>query len=317
MRSKRDDARYRAAEAELWASEGLEPQEHWVTVPESGIRVRAMVSGEGPSVLFIHGTPTAGGVYVPLVAVVPGYRSIVLDRPGCALSEPLDTSTLTPTGASGQIAAAMAAVADQLGDGPVHVVGNSAGGMAAIALAQHRPDLVRSLTLEGVPAVQGMTLPRAMRVATFKPVAAIVARWPVTERDFERSFKTMGHTELLARGGLSPEQQAWRVALARYTDTYTHDLAALGLGADWRGLRPGWAPGPETLRDLPMPSLWIVGDQDPFATPDAVREWAQEAPQSTVVVRDREGHQPWLDNPEGHSALLRDFWARADRAATA
>ncbi|WP_062072513.1 alpha/beta fold hydrolase [Demequina sediminicola] len=316
MRTRLDEARYREAERALWAACGLEPHERWVTVPGLSIRVRAMEVGSGSAVMFLHGTPTAGGAFAPLVAALNGVRSIVVDRPGCALSEPLDTSALTPTGASEAIAATMGAIADDLGDGPVHVVGNSAGGMAAIAFTAHRPDAVRSLTLEGVPAVQGMTLPLTMRAATLKPVAAVVSRWPVSERDFVRSMRQMGHGDLLDRGGLTHEQLAWRVALARHTDTYRHDLAALSLGAGLKGLKPGWAPSLETVAALKPPSLWVVGDRDPFATADAVRTWAARAPGSRFVERPGEGHQPWIDDPIAHASLLQEFWGVDEHGAS-
>src|SRR5690554_2314139 len=90
MSSDHSEQRYRDAEVAMWAHHGMSPTERWTDVDSLGIRVHAKESGEGPAVVFIHGTPTAGGVFVPLVGQLSGVRAIVLDRPGCGLSSPLD-----------------------------------------------------------------------------------------------------------------------------------------------------------------------------------------------------------------------------------
>ncbi|WP_062079357.1 alpha/beta fold hydrolase [Demequina globuliformis] len=317
MRTRLDEARYREAERALWAAYGLEPREHWVTVPSLGIRVRVLECGAGvpgTAALFVHGTPTAGGVFASLVAALQaggGRRCLVLDRPGCALSDPLPVGSLGAD-AGEAIAAVLGAVAGELGDGPVHVVGNSAGGMAAIQFAARRPAQVASVVLDGVPAVAGMTLPAPMRLATLRPVAGVVSRWRVSERDFVRSLRGMGHGALIDRGGLTREQLDWRVALANHTDTYAHEFALLRAFASVRGLRPGWAPDASVLARVEAPSLWIVGERDPFGRADAVARWAAHVSRSRVEVRPGEGHQPWLDAPADHADLFHSFWKNRD-----
>jgi len=150
------ETRYRAAEAAMWAHHGaLEPLERWVDVPSTGTRVRVLEHGEGRPVLFVHGGPNAGSTWAPLVGRIPGVRALVLDRPGCGLSDPLPrlaaARDLWPA-----MVATQAAVIERLAPGPVDVVGSSFGGGCALWLGRSRPDLVRRLVLEGVPAVEGM-----------------------------------------------------------------------------------------------------------------------------------------------------------------
>ncbi|WP_159448719.1 alpha/beta fold hydrolase [Demequina sp. NBRC 110053] len=314
MTSKRDDARYRAAEESLWSHFGLQPEEIWVDVPPIGGRVRALWVGDADvrPVILVHGTPTAGGVWAPLVAHLKGVRAVVVDRPGCALSDPLDLAQLTPESLRDANAAWMTAVASAVSDGPVDVVGNSAGGMAAIMFAARHPELVRSLVLDGVPAVSGMRLPAGLRVATVPWAARAIASRTVTAKDLRRSFRAMGHRALIDADGLSEPEIAWRAALSAFTDTLANDLALLGLAADWRGPRRAWVPGPAEVGSLDVPSLWAVGEHDPFARPEAVRRWSHRAPGSQFRMLEGSGHQPWLDGPEQHARMLEAWWERIE-----
>ncbi|MFV0632791.1 alpha/beta fold hydrolase [Demequina sp.] len=311
--SRRDDARYRAAETALWEQFGLVPTELWVEVADLGLKVRALVVGpdEGRPVVFVHGTPTAGGVWAPLVARLRGVRAVVVDRPGCALSEPMDLTRLTPQSLRDVNAAWLGELVSALDAPAVDVVGNSAGGMAAIMFAASRPNLVRSLVLDGVPAVSGMRLPPAMRAATMPWVARAVSRHTVTAADLRRSFRSMGHGRLFDSGGLSAPEIQWRTALSTCTDTFVHELALLAVAANWRGPRRAWVPGPREVGALAMRSLWAVGDKDPFANPERVRRWARRAPHSEFTVLEGCGHQPWLDDPEGHARMLEQWWQAA------
>lgn len=82
-----DVVAYRRAEAAYWAAVGVAPQEEWLEVGSGG-RLRVQVVGEGPPVLFLHGVNTSGTVWAPLAARLPGFRCLLVDRPGCGLSDP-------------------------------------------------------------------------------------------------------------------------------------------------------------------------------------------------------------------------------------
>ena len=66
------------------------------TVTTSRMTTRALFAGpeDGIPVLFIHGGPTSGGTWAPLVPRVKGFRCLVLDRPGTGLSDPLPVPVL-------------------------------------------------------------------------------------------------------------------------------------------------------------------------------------------------------------------------------
>ncbi len=305
---ERNEERYRAAERAMWQHHGMEPTERWVEAEALDLSVRALEHGRGRPVLFVHGTPTAGGVFVPLVGQLSGVHAIVVDRPGCGLSDPLVLTDMTPERLRDLNEEWFSQLIGTVADGPVDVVASSAGGLAALVLAARRPDLVRTLALLGAPAVEGMRLPVSMRMATFSPVARAVARHHINERDLRRSFRSMGHGDPVSAGRLSQEDLEWRYALSRDTDTYAHEMKMLHLAATWRGPRPDWVASAAEIESLVAPSLWVAGENDPFATPDQMRSWASHARDATFRVMPGSGHQPWIDRPAEHARLLEQWW---------
>src|SRR3546814_12344355 len=84
--------RYRVSENAFYEAYQLDSREHIIRIKEPGtsepgINLRALVTGQGPSLLFIHGAPGAGAMWAPLVSCLPEYQCIILDRPGCGLSD--------------------------------------------------------------------------------------------------------------------------------------------------------------------------------------------------------------------------------------
>ena len=83
--------RFQRTERALWDRYGLQPTARFVHLPSPDVRLRVLESGAGRPVLFVHGT-VGPGAWASLVGAMPGFRSIVLDRPGWGLSEPVDFS---------------------------------------------------------------------------------------------------------------------------------------------------------------------------------------------------------------------------------
>ena len=92
-----DEDAYRRAEAALW-DDGRGQAAGAPGPPGRHRDDRAGAVGrEGDPVLLVHGGPNAGSTFVPLVpGLLPGRRLLLVDRPGCGLSEPhrLDAGSL-------------------------------------------------------------------------------------------------------------------------------------------------------------------------------------------------------------------------------
>ena len=77
-----NEARYREAEQRMWDSVGVAPAEHVLALERTGLTVRVQEAGNGPTLLFVHGASNSGVSWAQLVARLPEYRCVVLDRPG-------------------------------------------------------------------------------------------------------------------------------------------------------------------------------------------------------------------------------------------
>lgn len=97
---------------------------------------------DAPPLLLIHGSGASGGSWGPVVPALAGHHHVIrVDLPGCGQSPP------APSYAVPAQARQVAALLDELGQGRVAVAGHSSGGYVATALAEQRPDLVRSIAL--------------------------------------------------------------------------------------------------------------------------------------------------------------------------
>jgi len=85
-----NEERYRRAERALWESLGVHPTERSIGLERTGAAVRIQEVGEGPPVVFVHGASNGGTSWASLAARLDGFRCILVDRPGCGLSPPLD-----------------------------------------------------------------------------------------------------------------------------------------------------------------------------------------------------------------------------------
>ena len=128
-------AQYRAArnEARAEAAYPLEGQ----MLDVDGTSVHAVVIGDGPDVVLIHGSSgsTRDMTFALAPALAQNYRVIVLDRPGLGWTTRLNSDGASIT----EQAALLSAAAAQLGaDSPI-VVGQSYGGAVALAWAWTTP----------------------------------------------------------------------------------------------------------------------------------------------------------------------------------
>lgn len=111
---------------------------------------------DGPDVWYVHGLAGSSLNWTPLAgamsAMATGY---LVDLPGHGRSDP------PPRGRYSMVddADVTAALIRRHSDGPVHLVGNSLGGVVSTALAARHPDLVATLTLIS-PAVPDLRLTR-------------------------------------------------------------------------------------------------------------------------------------------------------------
>jgi len=167
-----NEPKYREAEAKLWSAHGLSPTERFVRLATTGTKVRVQEVGEGEPVLYLHGGPNTGSTWVPMVRAMPGFRHLVVDRPGTGLSEPF---AIRPSNLAEVGARFVGDVLDGLGIERAHVVASSFGGHLALRSAAHDSSRFARMVQLGCPAL----VPGDVTPAFMKAAANPLARWLV------------------------------------------------------------------------------------------------------------------------------------------
>lgn len=140
---------WRSAQRESRAEASFPPEGQIVEV--DGIAVHAVVKGEGPDVVLIHGS--SGNTRDMTFALAPilaaNYRVIVFDRPGLGYSESFNPDGETIV----EQAEILQQAAEQLGAHAPIVAGQSYGGSVSLAWAVTRPENISALVLIAPAAI--------------------------------------------------------------------------------------------------------------------------------------------------------------------
>ena len=116
-------------------------------IDAGGVRLHAVIGGEGPPLLLIHGWPESWYAWRLLMpALVPEFQVIAVDQRGIGLSDkPADGYDC------GTLANDLVALMDALGHDRFAVVGHDTGFAIAYALAADHPDRVERVALIDIP----------------------------------------------------------------------------------------------------------------------------------------------------------------------
>jgi 2-hydroxy-6-oxonona-2,4-dienedioate hydrolase len=293
---------YRREERRLWEANGLEPTEHWFELAATGTKVRVQEVGNGDPVLFVHGGPSAGSEWAPLVAHLPGVRSLLVDRPGTGLSEP---SLVTPAQLRSIGPRIVGDVLDGLGLDRAHVVGSSFGGHLALRSAAATPERFSRMIQIGCPAfVPGDAIPPFMRLMRYRLVGRLINLLPPSQRANRAIMRQMGHGKSIDAGRIPAAFDIWYLALQRHTDTMRND------GELVRGFLPAWQDSTLTedlLSQVRSPTLFVWGAEDTFGGRDVAERLVTAMPDAELEMLPDAGHLPWLDDPERAAATVQRF----------
>ncbi|MGH3079564.1 MAG: alpha/beta fold hydrolase [Gaiellaceae bacterium] len=277
-------------------------------VLQSGRRVavhRTTTNATGRTVVLCHSAPGAGGFDPdPTATRASGVRLISVDRPGYGGSSPLaagEWATVATT------ADDLAGVLDCLPVERVGVVGWSAGGRVALALAARRPDLVDRVVVlatpapdEEVPWIGGKERDELERLRCLVPEEAHARLAERLGSVIPEDPHSPDALWLLGAGRADEASLRADGVRARLGEMLRAAFVqgARGLAADIAGycLQP-WGFEPE---DVQAKTLLIYGSRDPFAGPQHGRWWYSRLPNASLEVVPGAGH-----------LLVVPMWARA------
>lgn len=249
-----------------------------------GITYEAVGSG-GEAIIFLHGIGADAGSFHHQMNAFDRYRTIAWNMPGYRGSElrqnPPDFAHLSDR---------LAALIAEIG-GPVHLVGQSIGGMVALDHALRRPQDVSSLSLVA-------TTPRfGGRDESFKTafLAARLAPLDAGQTMEEMAAKTAPH---LVGPDTSPKE------IARIEAR----LAAVP-EATWRGILHCLVTFDRyaDLSAVTCPTLVVGGALDQNAPAKTVEKMAAQIPDARCLILSNAGHMLHQERPDAFNAEMTTF----------
>lgn len=293
----------------MWEKLGVTPVERRVKL-RSGGAVRVQELGSGDPLLFIHGVSVAGTSWCTLAAALQDFRCILLDRPGCGLSDPIAGGPLTTLpDVENHADRLLAEVLDALELDRAAVASTSYGGLFAFRGAAAAPDRVDRIVeyswLMGAPTDRA---PLFMRIGALPGMKSMMSRMPVTRGVVKGMLSQTGMKRAVATGTFDDDMIQWLLALLRETDTMGNDMrSSPDVVTPIRGHNRALLLTDELLARLTMPVLFLWGDEDTNGGAAVARELAPRLPAARLEIIPEAGHAPWIDELELCARRSREF----------
>ncbi|WP_250006173.1 alpha/beta fold hydrolase [Actinoplanes sp. M2I2] len=246
---------------------------------------------QAPPLLLIHGSGAAGASWNLLMPALAGRHHVIrVDLPGHGRSPAAPSYEVTAQ------ADRVARVLDDLGLRDVAVAGHSSGGWIGTALAERRPELVRSLTLisSGTSVDALLPQPLVIRLLLSPPLGPLL--WSIRSDGLIR--------RAAAATAVRPVRIPDDMVAALRNVTYRTMRTVLRRNTEYLAERDL----PERVDALEVPVLVICGDADPRWDPASVSRYAT-VPGVRVAVLPGVGHLSILEAPDAVGRLLLDFTA--------
>lgn len=278
---------------------------------------------EGPRerALYVHGLGGASTNWTDLAAFLAvRFDGWALDLPGFGRSVPPRRARYSMKGHVRAVIDVLERVRDEPGDAagrPVHLLGNSLGGLVSVLVASRRPDLVASLTLIS-PAMPVYRVPtafsRALLLLLLPGVSSLAARkiGGITPEQSVRAMVSMCFGE---PSRVPPERLEQAVQEMR--ERSEQPWADRALVGSMRGLitsylRVGAANAWRAARSLTPPTLVIWGDRDRLVDPALAPRLASVVPGARLLVLPGVGHVAMLEAPEATARAVLGLVESAD-----
>ncbi len=304
-----NEFRFREAERRLWDSVGVTPTERRVYLERRKISVRVQEVGEGPTVLLVHGGANGGSSWASLVSRLEGFHCIMLDRPGCGVSEPISEAFSDLAGVEEYADTMIPDVLDALGLDRAHVVATSFGGYFALRGAAAHPDrfdrIVEFGWTIGAPMAK---VPFTMRIATVPGVGWIMARVPPNERAVRMILRQIGLGAALESGRFTQESIDWFLALLRDTPTLRNERKVTPrVILPVHGMNERVLLSANLLAGIHAPTQFIWGEEDPNGGAEIARQFVGLLPNADLELMPGVGHAPWMDDPDHCASTTSSF----------
>ena len=274
--------------------------------------------------LYVHGLGGASTNWTDLAALLAvRFEGWALDLPGFGRSQPPPRGRYSVRGHVLAVVDLLEHISGLPGEAagrPVHLVGNSLGGLVSLLVASRRPDLVASLTLIS-PAMPVYRVPpafsRALLLLLVPGIPSLAARrmGGIAPEASVRAMIRMCFGEPAKVPRERVEQ-----AVEEMRQRAEQPWADRALTGSMRGLitsylRVGAANAWRAARALRTPTLVVWGARDRLVDPALAPRLAAAVPDARLLVLDRVGHVAMLEAPEPTARAVLGLVEGQDRSA--
>ena len=240
------------------------------------------ISGDGESVICIHGLGGTSNTFQPQMSALAGRRVIRPDLAGSGRSDLIDRPSIS------LFAAAIARLAKALHIQSAAIVAHSMGTIVAQHLAAQHETLVRKMVLLG---------------ALIEPLE--VAREALRKRAAAaRAGGLADIADQVMQGGTSRATQQLKAAAAAFVRESILRQSSEGYARTCEALASAHAADHRAIR---CPVLLITGEEDATAPPSVARMLADRIAGARVKILPRCGHWPTAECPDEVNAEIRGF----------
>jgi 2-hydroxy-6-oxonona-2,4-dienedioate hydrolase len=267
-----------------------QPIHHWVDV--AGVRTRVLEAGQGPPLVFVHGTGGHLEAYTRnLAPLARHFRVILYDMVGHGYSDKPDRPYTTDF-----LADHLLALLDALDLRSAHVSGESLGGWVAAWAAAHAPQRVDRLILNTPGNI--VNKPEVMQRVKDSSLAAV--RNP-THEGVRARVEWLFHDPSFVTDELVEIRR--RIYSQPGFERAMENIVAL---QEWE-IREPFAWSPDWCGRITAPTLLLWTDHDPTGGLDEAALLEQWISGSRLVVIEGAGHWPQWEKPDQFNNVHIDF----------
>jgi len=255
-------------------------------VNSGGERIYYETVGDGPAVVFCHGLGGNHAIWYQQVPVfAEEYRVVTWDQRGFGRSTN-EQGMASPATAANDLLALL----DHLGIEQAHLVGQSMGGWAVIGFAIAYPERVASLVL--ADTIGGIYTPETTQ--QFDAYIRTAMAGPSPDEMPMTQHPALGD----ALGKRDPAQALLYRQIASVAGPPPQNMGLL--------LRQTQYPLAE-VKAIAVPTLFVVGEDDPIFHPASIQSAAKQIPGSIVKLIPEAGHSPYFETPVRWNETVKSF----------
>lgn len=280
-----------------------------VTAGGVTLHVRETPGPDGVPAVYVHGLSGSATNWTDVASLL-GTRAAgtAVDLPGFGLSRPVASRDWSPAGHADALLCFLA------GRGtPVHLLGNSLGGVVALSVAARRPELVRTLTLVS-PAMPDRR-PDPRRISDPRIVLAMMPGIGARARAGLVAMSARARAERVVElcfgdPSVAPEHRLVE-AVAEIEARRLLEWAPEAVERTGRALVASWLRGESMwamASRVQAPTLVVWGGKDRLVAPRLAQRTAAVLPNARLLMLPGVGHVAQIEAPDRVAAAVAGMW---------